>query len=221
MSPAGKQGNGPKPQMVKPKRNHKLLLWFLTYKVPADESLTEAWIESARLHCKMKPEVLSDFRTSKYARWWAAMNDKRARRLAWFKEHGQAPRDGWTPGIPAKAKAVAAMMRYRKTIAPLKSKVKKRPQAQSMKLENRLKAARRCRASHTKMAALNDVEARLVMKWKAEDGTLTLDDYAALKSGTLPDDQYSRNKASRVRAAARRERKYLQAEALARAIKPI
>jgi len=176
-------------------RDLGLLLHALTYRVPVEQKITEDWIETARKHCRMKPERLAEIQGKDHARFWQYMEDKRARRLAWLKDTGDMPPYGWTPprpGEPDHTNAVHAMKVYRKTVAKLKAKQRRNPNAQSQKLFNRYLATRKIRSTNRRLEALNDVEARLVLQWKIESGDVTLDDYQALKSAMLPDDCYSR-----------------------------
>jgi uncharacterized protein YecA (UPF0149 family) len=180
---------------AKKPRDLGLLLHALTYRVPVEQEITEAWIETARKHCKMKPERLKELRGEAFERFWRYMEDKRARRVAWLKDTGEIPPYGWTPprpGEPDHTKAVQAMKVYRKSVAKLKAKQRRRPDAQSEKLMNRYLETKRIRSTSRKLEALNDVGARLVLQSKIESGEVTLEDYRTLKSAMLPDDRYSR-----------------------------
>ena len=42
-------------------RDLGLLLHALTYRVPVEDKITKKWIETARKHCKVKPERLVVF----------------------------------------------------------------------------------------------------------------------------------------------------------------
>jgi len=180
---------------VKKPRDLGLLLHALTYRVPVEQEITEAWIETARKHCRMKPERLAEIQGKDHARFWRYMEDKRTRRLAWLKDTGEMPPYGWTPprpGEPDHTNAVHAMRVYRKTVAKLKAKQRRNPNAQSQKLFNRYLATRKIRSTPRRLEALNDVEARLVLQWKIESGDVTLDDFHALETAMLPDDRYSK-----------------------------
>ena len=183
-------------------RDLGLLLHALTYRVPVEDKITKKWISTARKHCKVKPERLAVLQGKDYKRFWGYMEDRRARRLAWLKETGEMPPYGWTPlkdGEPDHTNAVTAMKIYRKTVAKLKAKQRRNPDAQTDKLFNRYIATRKLRSASKKLEALNDVEARLILQWKVESGEITLDDYRALKTLMLPDDQYSRREKKRLR----------------------
>ena len=84
------------------------------------------------------------------------------------------------------------MRTYRKTIAKLKAKQKRNPEAQGEKLLNRYLATRKIRSKSRKMAAFNDIEARLLIQWKIEQGELTVDDVKVIKTAMLPDDALPR-----------------------------
>ncbi len=182
---------------VKP-RDLGLLLNVLLYRVPIEADLSEAWIETARKHCKMKPERLAELRdpASPHARHWQRTSEKRARRLAWKQEHGAPPPWGWTPpapGEPDHEEAVRALRLYWKKVRPILAKMKRRPEAQENKITNRYLATRKIRSRSRKMAALNDVEARLVMQWNLErGGRVSVRDFLALQSQMLPDDALRR-----------------------------
>lgn len=192
-----------KPIRKAPKpRDLGLLLHALTYRVPVEETITEAWIECTRKHSKMKSERLKELRSAAYERFWRYMYDKRDRRLAWFNEEGEIPPYGWTPpksGEQDHYNAIEGMRIYRKRVAKLKAKLARNPEFQKDKLLNRYFATKRKRSPSRKLAALNDIEARLVLQWEIESGDLTLDDYRELKSIMLPDDYYDRKKKKRVK----------------------
>lgn len=176
-------------------RDLGLLLHVLTYRVPIRKTITEDWIETARKHCRMKPERLAALRNKDYERLWSYMEQKRSRRLAFLEEYGEPPPYGWTPPAtdePDHSQALIGMRTYRKTIAKLKAKQKRNPEAQGEKLLNRYLATRKIRSKSRKMAALNDIEARLLIQWKIEQGELTVDDVKVIKTAMLPDDALPR-----------------------------
>ena len=191
------------PPLPKKPRDLGLLLNVLLYRVPIEAEITEAWIETARKHCRMKPERLAELRAGPHARHWRNMADKRARRLAWKQEQGTPPPWGWTPpapGEPDHEEAVLALRLYWKKVRPVLAKLKRRPNAQRDKLTNRYLATRKIRSRSRKLAALNDVEARLVMQWNLErGGRVSVRDFLALRSQMLPDDslrRFRKNKAA-------------------------
>ncbi|MFC1453164.1 hypothetical protein ACFLSJ_07485 [Verrucomicrobiota bacterium] len=176
-------------------RDGALLLHALTYRVPIQEQITEKWIETARKHCKMKPERLAELRGKPYARYWTYMEDKRKRRQEWLKETGEVPPAGWTPPRPDEpdhTNAVAAMKAYRKSVAKLKAKQRRNPDAQMDKLVNRYLSTKRYKSSSSKFAALDDIEARLILQWRIQSGDLTMDEFYTLQESMLPEDHYSR-----------------------------
>ena len=175
---------------MKPKpRDLGLLLHALTYRVPVEDKITKKWIETARKHCKVKPERLAVFQGEDYARFWEYMEDRRGRRLAWLKETGEMPPYGWTPlkdGEPDHTKAVFGMRAYRRSLAKLKAKYRRNPDSKSDQLCKRYLATQKIRSPSKKLEALNDVQARLVLQWKIQSGDITMDDYFALSSAILP-----------------------------------
>ena len=182
---------------VKP-RDLGLLLNVLLYRVPIEAETTEEWIETARKHCRMKAERLAELRAGPHARHWRNMAEKRARRLAWMQEQGTPPPWGWTPpatGEPDHEEAVLALRLYWKKVRPVLAKLKRRPEAQGDKITNRYLATRKIRSPSRKLAALNDVEARLVMQWNLERGErVSVRDFLTLRSQMLPDDSLRRFK---------------------------
>ena len=176
-------------------RDLGLFLNVLTYRVPVTEKITDKWIETIRKHCRMKPERLATLRGEEYSRLWGFAQQKRDRRLAFLKEHGEPPPYGWTPPAPDEpdhSAAVLGMKTYRRTVAQLKAKQRRHPDTQSEKLLNRFLATRKIRSPTRRMEALMDVEARLLIQWKIEQGELTLDDCRAIKAFLLPDDELPR-----------------------------
>jgi len=168
-------------------RDLGLLLHALTYRVPVEDKITKKWIETARKHCKVKPERLAVFQGEDYARFWEYMEDRRGRRLAWLKEKGEMPPYGWTPlkdGEPDHTNAVFGMRAYRRTLAKLKAKHRRNPDFNQ--LSKRYLATQKIRSPSKKLRALNDVQARLVMQLKIESGDITMDDYFTLSSAILP-----------------------------------
>src|SRR6185295_1587599 len=69
---------------------------------------------------------------------------------------------------------------------------RKRPDAAADQLANRFLASKKIRSKSRKMAALNDVAARLKAQQEAKAGSLTLWDYDILKFSMLPDDALPR-----------------------------
>lgn len=172
------------------KRQHKprdlgLLLWCLLYRVPIDAEITPQWIEVARKHCKMSPDRLNEVKEDPALQHhWERMDAKRAARRRYFKKHGEAPPKGYPllPGEPDRTVQVMALQEYWQTVAKLKARNRKKPNAQDKKLLNRYRAIRRLQSSHSKLEALNDIEARFLMDLKARTGNLSMQDYRLLRS---------------------------------------
>ena len=80
------------------------------------------------------------------------------------------------------------MRTYWKTVAKLKARARKNPDTADEKLLNQYLAIARIRSRSRKLAALNDIEARMLMQWAAERGELTMEKYRTLIEMTLPDD---------------------------------
>lgn len=172
------------PKLVRKPRDLGLLLNALIYRVPVDSEITEGWIQKAREHCRMKPERLAELRSEAHSRHWPRMLERRAARLAYFKQHGKLP-PRWMPLLPGEPNRTAQLQgfyRYRKGgLAKLKARMRKRPDAASVKLHNRHLATRRIRSESRRMQALDACLAQLVANLEARNGKLTLAEYEALK----------------------------------------
>jgi len=171
-------------RLAKKPRDLGLLLNHLLQAVPLEVVITEEVIEQARLHCQMKPERLAALRSPDHARHWRYLVEKRERRLAWAKEHGEAPTfTPRAPGEPDYTRAVEALRLYRKHVRPLLVKMKRRPAAQLTKMANDQIAANK----HTDVSRESDLKAiyqselQVAMKLKAFEGTLTVADYRAIQ----------------------------------------
>ena len=167
-----------------------MLLHCLLYRVPHEQEITEQWVETAQKHCGMPAARLAELRAEPYARHWPRMLERRAARLAYFKEHGKLPPQwiGLLPGEPDHYAQLRGMHRYRKGgLAKMKARLRKHPDAVGDKLATRYLSIRRIRSAPRKSAALDDVAARLTAKIGAQAGSLTLREYEALKSVMLPD----------------------------------
>ena len=184
-----------KPIRKAPKpRDLGLLLHVLTYRVKVESEITEEHIDAARQHCKMSPERLAELRGKDHARFWGYMLEKRALRLEWLNVIGHPPPYGWTPpreGERDNRAGVQAMKAYYKIVAKLKAKMRRNPEAQAQKIFNRYLRSKRLRSDSRKWAALTDVEARLAIKLRIENGEFKMSEYRALKACMLPDDHYS------------------------------
>jgi hypothetical protein len=181
--------------LPKKPRDLGLLLNVLLYRVPIEAEITEAWIETARKHCRMKPERLAELRAGPHARHWPRMIERRAARLAYFKQHGKLPPRwaGLLPGEPDHIEQLDGAHRYRKGgLAKMKARLRKHPDATGDKLTNRYLATKRIRSAPRKSAALDDITARLSVQLGAHTGKLKLREYEYLKSAMLPDDALPR-----------------------------
>lgn len=138
----------------------------------------------------MKPERLAELRTGEHARHWPRMIERRAARLAYFKQHGKLPPRwiGLLPGEPDHYAQLVGIHRYRKGgLAKMKARLRKHPDAAGDKLATRYLSAKRIRSAPRKSAALDDVMARFTAQIGAQAGSLTLREYETLKSVMLPD----------------------------------
>ncbi len=174
---------------IKP-RDVGLLLWCLLHRVPVEvDPLTEQWIEVARKHVRMSPERLAEIRTGPLHVYWDRMLEKRARRLAYFREHGYVP-PRWTPLEPGeqdRSASVLALRLYWKRVRPIIAKMRKHPDTQQQKLMTRYLHTKRLKAKARKLAALGNVLVRLAMQWEAQTGKLTLQDYLAFARAIIED----------------------------------
>jgi hypothetical protein len=165
------------------------MLNVLIYRVPIEAEITEAWIETVRKHCRMKPERLAELRAGPHARHWPRMLERRAARMTYFKEHGELP-PRWAGPLPGESDHVAQLggaRRYRKDgLAKMKARLRKRPDTTGEKLRNRYLATNR------KSAALDDITARLAAQVGTQAGKLKLREYNALKRVMLPDNALPR-----------------------------
>ena len=178
------------PKLPPKPRDLGLLLHCLLYRVPHEQEITEQWVETAQKHCGMPAARLAELRAEPYARHWPRMLERRAVRLAYFKEHGKLPPRwiGLLPGEPDHYAQLVGIHRYRKGgLAKMKARLRKHPDAAGDELATRYLSAKRIRSAPRKSAALDDVAARLTAKIGAQAGSLTLREYEALKSVMLPD----------------------------------
>ena len=183
------------PLLTKLPRDLGLLLNCLLYRVPIEVEITEAWIETIRKHCRMKPERLAELRTGDHARHWPRMLERRAARLAYFKEHGELPPRwmGLLPGEPDHIASRVGLYLYRKGgLAKMKARLRKHPDTAAAKLNNRYLATNRIRSAPRKSAALDDLLARLSAQIGAQAGRLKLREFERLKALMLPDDALPR-----------------------------
>jgi hypothetical protein len=179
------------PTLPKKPRDLGLLLNVLLYRVPIEAEITEGWIETARKHCRMKPERLAELRAGFHARHWPRMIERRAARLAYFKQHGELPPRwaGLLAGEPDHYEQLAGMHRYRKDgLAKMKAQLRRHPDKMGDKLTNRYLATKRIRSAPRKSAALDAVMAQMTAHMGAQAGKLNLRKYEALKSVMLTAD---------------------------------
>jgi len=102
-----------------PNRQIKLALWFMLYQVPLDVDLENdfGWQVTCSNHLKWHWKAFEALRKDFPRHWWR-MLDKRARRLAYAREHGGRCPSGWTPPAPGEIERpapVVALMRRCKT----------------------------------------------------------------------------------------------------------
>lgn len=167
-------------------RDLGLLLHALVYRVPIEDQITEEWIEITRRHCRMTSERLAELRSAPHARHWRYLVEKRERRLAWAKDHGQAPTyTPLAPGEHSHAAALRGLRTYWKTIRPILAKMKRRPAAQWTKVANRYLAARAKCDQSGDLAAAYQCEAQLAFDLKAMEGTLCARDFQSLKDAFM------------------------------------
>jgi hypothetical protein len=181
------------PKLPTKPRDLGLLLHWLIYSVPCENPLTEELIETARNHCRMMPERLAVLRAEPHARHWPRMQERRAARLAYFRQHGKLPPPGLPllPGEPYRLKQIDGFYRYRKGgLAKLKARVRKRQESANVKLANLYMKTKRLKSPARKSAALDDVLVRLVTHTQAATGKLTLADYEELKPAMRPDKSW-------------------------------
>ena len=79
----------------------------------------------------------------------------------------------------------------------MKAKMRRRPDAQAEKLLNRYLGQKRLRSTSKRLAALDDVEARLLMQMAIQSGKVSMETYPSIAQAKLPDDQYSSRKRRR------------------------
>ncbi len=189
-------------------RDLGLLLWTLLYRVPVEEKLTNRWIEAGRQRCRMSRERLASLREGAHARHWKRLHERRARRLSYFREHGEIP-DGWTPPAPGeqdRSKQVLAMQLYWKTRAKVRAKSRKRPNAVAAKLTTAYRALSRIRSKARRQAALDALEARLYEQVLADSPSVSFREWLEIQGlKTYSEKEYQR--ASRGRKGTKRSSK--------------
>ena len=88
-----------------PNKRVRLALWWMLYRVPidVDAGSRRDWQIRCAAHIKWDMETFNDM-TRVFPRHWQRMLDKRARRLAYAKDHGGECPSGWTP--PAQGETI-------------------------------------------------------------------------------------------------------------------
>ncbi len=108
-------------------RDWGLFCHAVVYRIPPEESVTPEWVEAIRAHCKMRPERLAELMEPPHDRFWHRALLRRAARLRYRQLHGCWPEPG-VPLIPTDkghAKRVAALVNYRKNVAPARRKAER------------------------------------------------------------------------------------------------
>jgi hypothetical protein len=169
------------------------MLHFLLYRVPCEKPIDQAQIEAARKHCRMTPERLAVLRAPPHDRHWRRMLQRRAVRLAYFKQHGKLlpPGTRLLPDEQDHSAQIDGFRRYRKGgLAKLKARLRKRPEAAHARLERRYIALKHFRSESRKNASLNDILARLLANQQAASGELTLAEFEKLRSVMRPNKRW-------------------------------
>jgi hypothetical protein len=79
-------------------RRERLVLWWLTYKLPVERTVDDAAIAKAATVSRWDVTKIAGIRDT-FPVHWGRMLAKRELRLAHYREHGAVP-DGVTPGWP-------------------------------------------------------------------------------------------------------------------------
>ena len=79
-------------------RRERLILWWLTYKLPVESKVDGAAIAEAATEARWDVAKIAGIRDA-FPVHWGRMLAKRELRLAHYREHGSVP-DGVTPGWP-------------------------------------------------------------------------------------------------------------------------
>jgi len=173
-------------QTIRKPRNLGLMLWYLVYRVPVLDKLTDAWVLKAREHCRMSSERYQKLQDPEYAIHWNRMRGRRQRRLEYYQENGSVP-DGWSPpgpGEPDRSKQVAAMKLHRKLLAPKRALFRKMKQGKDKRFwawhTKRYLRSRKIRNRAERLAELDVLEALMFERVLADK--LTLEDFQDLGS---------------------------------------
>ncbi len=79
-------------------RRERLVLWWLTYKLPVERTVDDAALAEAAKVARWDVAKIAEIRDT-FPVHWGRMLLKRELRLAHYREHGSVP-DGVTPGWP-------------------------------------------------------------------------------------------------------------------------
>jgi hypothetical protein len=79
-----------------PPKKYALACWWLTYRVPVESEIIPALIEEAAKRARMDDATFAMCR-AQWPKAWERMLAKRAVRLAFLREHGEDPPEGWAP----------------------------------------------------------------------------------------------------------------------------
>ena len=82
-------------KIPQPSKHFRLVLWFLLYRVHAQQQIDREVEVIACQACRMPVPLFDRFKAD-FRHHWNQMLEKRARRLAYLLEHGELP-EGWTP----------------------------------------------------------------------------------------------------------------------------
>jgi len=161
----------------------------MTYRVPIDAEITPEWIETVRVHCRMKPERLKELRDPKghHARHWERMLLRRAARLEVYQKTGEIPPSwrGLMPGEQDHLIQLQGHYEYRHTLARVKAKLRKRPEAVEAKMRRKVLDMERVKSRAAREERLNDITATLAVEMGAAAGTITLPAYKLLEGSML------------------------------------
>jgi len=81
-----------------PNRHHRLVCWYLVYRINLETNLQAEDETAACVHCHLDP-LEWNLVKAQWPRIWEKVLAKRQRRLDWHLKHGTVP-DGWTPPDP-------------------------------------------------------------------------------------------------------------------------
>jgi hypothetical protein len=134
--------------------------------------ITPEVIEVARKHCHMTAGRVKEMQGPDYIRFWDYMYDRRKRRIQYFRETGEVPRQGWTPpkkGEPDRSNAVVAMGLHRQCVAKMKKKIQAGSTVYDDRITQHFEKARRLNGP-AKVNAYNEVLAMIHLHTKLATG---------------------------------------------------